>query len=76
MLDNASKLKFYHIEDKNVVMEHKSDNPILRFFPNKNGTKIIFQHQNGDVNLFFPSTETYYHIKLVTDRLDQVLWDN
>ena len=47
MLDNTSKLKFYHIEDKNIVMEHKSDNPILRIFPNKNGTKIIFQHQNG-----------------------------
>lgn len=47
LLDNTSKLKFYHIEDKNVVMEHKPDNPILRMFPNKNGTKLIFQHQNG-----------------------------
>ena len=47
MLDNTSKLKFYHIEDKNVVMEHKPDNSILRVFPNKNGTKLILQHQNG-----------------------------
>ena len=47
MLDNTSKLKFYHIEDKNVVMEHKPDNSILRIFPNKNGTKLILQHQNG-----------------------------
>lgn len=75
-LDNSSKVKFYHIEDKNVVMEHKPDNPILRMFPNKNGTKIIFQHQNGEVNLFSSSTENYSHLKLVTDRADKVLWDN
>lgn len=56
MLDNTSKLRFYHIEDKNIVMEHKPDNPILRIFPNKNGTKIILQHQNGQVNLFFSAT--------------------
>lgn len=75
-LDNSSKIKFYHIEDKNVVMEHKPDNPILRMFPNKNGTKIIFQHQNGEVNLFTSATENYHHLKLVTDRADKVLWDN
>jgi hypothetical protein len=55
-LDNTSRLRFYHIEDKNVVMEHKHDNPILKMFPNKNGTKIIFQHQNGEINLFLSAT--------------------
>jgi hypothetical protein len=45
-------------------------------FPNKTGTKIIFQHQNGEVNLFFSATETYHHLRLVTDRLDKALWDN
>jgi hypothetical protein len=55
-LDNTSRLKFYHIEDKNVIMEHKPDNPILRIFSNKNATKLILQHQNGEVNLFFPTT--------------------
>ena len=55
-LDNTSRLKYYHLEDKNVIMEHKPDNPILRIFPNKNGTKIILQHQNGEVNLFIPTT--------------------
>lgn len=75
-LDNTSRLKFYHLEDKNVIMEHKPDNPILRAFPNKNGTKLILQHQNGEANLFFPATETYHHIKLSTDRIDRVVWDN
>ena len=75
-LDNTYRLKYYHIEDKNVIMEHKPDNPILRVFPNKNGTKLILQHQNGQVNLFFPTTESYHHLKLVTDRVDKVLWDN
>ena len=75
-LDNTYKLKYYHIEDKSVVMEHKPDNPILRIFPNKNGTKLILQHQNGEVNLFFPTTESYHHLKLVTDRVDKVIWDN
>ena len=76
MLDNTSKLKFHHIEDKNVVMEHKPDNSILRIFPNKNGTKLILQHQNGEVNLFFTATESYHPIKLISDRVDKVLWDN
>lgn len=76
MLDNASRLKFFHIEDKNVVMEHKPNNQIIKMFPNKNGTKIILQHQNDEVNLFFPATETYHNLKLVTDRVDRVLWDN
>jgi hypothetical protein len=76
LLDNTSRLKFYHIEDKNVVMEHKPDNPILRFFSNKNGTKMILQHQNGEVNLFFPASESYHHVKLITDRIDKVIWDN
>ena len=76
MLDNTSKLRFYHIEDKNIVMQHKPDNPILRIFPNKNGTKIILQHQNGQVNLFFSATETYHNIKVMVDRVDKVLWDN
>jgi hypothetical protein len=75
-LDSTSRLKFYHIEDKNVIMEHKPDNPILRIFPNKNGTKLILQHQNGEVNLFFPTTESYHHLVLVTDRVDRVIWDN
>ena len=75
-LDNTYRLKYYHIEDKSVVMEHKPDNPILRIFPNKNGTKLILQHQNGEVNLFYPTTETYFTLKMVTDRLDQVVWDN
>ena len=75
-LDNTYRLKYYHIEDKNVIMEHKPDNPILRVFPNKTGTKPILQHQNGEVNLFFPTTESYHHVKLVTDRVDRVLWDN
>jgi hypothetical protein len=75
-LDNTSRLKYYHIEDKNVIMEHKPDNPILRIFPNKNGTKIILQHQNGETNLFFPTTESYHHLNLVTDRVDKVIWDN
>lgn len=75
-LDNTSRLKYYHLEDKNVIMEHKPDNPILRIFPNKNGTKIILQHQNGEVNLFIPTTESYHHVKLVTDRVDRVVWDN
>ena len=76
MLDNTSKLKFYHLEDKNVIMEHKSDNAILKIFPNKNGTKLIFQHQNGEVNLFLSANETYHHVKLMSDRVDRVLWDN
>jgi hypothetical protein len=75
-LDNTSRLKYYHIEDKNVIMEHKPDNPILRIFPNKNGTKIILHHQNGEANLFFPTTESYHHLNLVTDRVDKVIWDN
>lgn len=45
-------------------------------FPNKNGTKIIFQHQNAEVNLFVSATESYHHLKLIADRVDKVLWDN
>ena len=45
-------------------------------FINKSATKLIFQHQNGEVNLFYPNTETYYHIKLVNERVDKIFWDN
>ena len=76
MLDNASRLKYYHIEDQNMILEHKSDNPIVRIFPNKTGTKIVLQHQNGELNLLTSATETLNVIKLVTDRVDNVIWDH
>lgn len=47
MLDNTNRLKYYHIEDQNMILEHRSDNPIVRIFPNKTGTKVVLQHQNG-----------------------------
>ena len=75
-LDTSNKLKLYHVEDKCFVMEHKGDSPIERIFPNKLGTRILFLQRNGELSLLSCTTETVNHVRLVVDRVDNILWDN
>jgi hypothetical protein len=34
MIDSNGKMKYYLIEDNQIVCEHKSQNPIVKVFPN------------------------------------------
>ena len=75
-LDVSNKLRMYHIEDKTFIIEHKGDSPIERIFPNKLGTKILILHRNGELSLLSTNGELTHHVKLVVDRVDNILWDN
>jgi hypothetical protein len=37
-------------------MEYKADSPIVKFYPNKIGTKIMMLHQNGELNMISSTT--------------------
>lgn len=57
-------------------MEYKAESPIVKIYPNKIGTRILLLHQNGELNMISTNTEVINHVKLVSDRVDNVLWDN
>lgn len=53
-VDTTGKLKIYLIEDNTIISEHRSQNPIVKVFPNKKGTKCICIDNTGHGYLFSP----------------------
>lgn len=58
MIDSQGKLKYYLIEDNSVITEHKSENPIVKVFPNFSGTKCICIDNTGNGYLYNPVDNT------------------
>ena len=74
-MDILGKLKFYLIEDNTMISEHRSQNPIVKVFPNKKGTKCICIDNTGNGYLFCPVDDTMLFIPNFSAGTESVLWD-
>jgi len=75
MIDANGKLKYYLIEDNTTICEHKSQNPIVKVFPNFSGTKCICMDNTGNGYLYNPIDDTSIFIPNFSAQTNQVLWD-
>jgi len=75
LLDVAGKLRFYLLEDNQVITEHKSQNPVVKVFPNRKGTKCICIDNTGGGYLFNPVDSSMLFIPDFSASTTSVLWD-
>jgi len=75
MVDAGGKLKYYLIEDHSFVTEHKGQNPIVKVFPNKNGTRCICIDNTGNGYFFNPIDDSILMIPNFSSETHSVLWD-
>lgn len=69
------KLRYYLIEDNTMVSEHRSQNPIVKVFPNRKGTKCVCIDNTGGGYLFCPVDDSMLFIPNFSAGTDKVLWD-
>lgn len=58
MIDNTGKLFYFLIEDGTFVTEHKGQNPLVKVFPNRNGTRCVCIDNTGNGYLYNAVKET------------------
>lgn len=75
MVDASGKLKIYLIDDNTFVSEHRSQNPILKVFPNRKGTKCVCVDNTGNGYLFSPVDDSMHFIPNFAAATDSILWD-
>jgi hypothetical protein len=75
MIDNSGKLKIYIIEDNTFISEHRSQNPLVKVFPNKKGTKCVCVDNTGNGYLFSPVDDSMLFIPNFSAGTDNILWD-
>jgi WD repeat-containing protein 19 len=75
MIDALGKMKYYLIEDNATICEHKSQNPIVKVFPNFSGTKCICMDNTGNGYLFNPIDDTMLFVPNFSPNTNNVLWD-
>ena len=75
MVDSTGKLKIYLIEDNTFISEHRSQNPLVKIFPNKKGTKCVCVDNTGNGYLFSPVDDSMHFIPNFTAATDSILWD-
>lgn len=75
MIDANGKLKYYYIEDNATICEHKSQNPLIKIFPNFSGTKCICMDNTGNGYLYNPIDDSSIFIPNFSSQTNQVLWD-
>lgn len=62
LVDASGKLRYYYIDEHNVISEHRSQNPIVKVFPNQKGTKCVCIDNTGNGYLFSPVNDTMQFI--------------
>lgn len=75
MIDNTGKLKMYLIDDNTFIAEHRSQNPIVKVFPNKKGTKCVCIDNTGNGYLFCPVDDSVHFIPNFVGATENILWD-
>ena len=54
MIDQQGTLRYHLIEENSTIVEHSSQNPIVKVFPNLSGTKCICMDNTGNGYLYNP----------------------
>jgi len=75
MVDSTGKLRYYFIEDNSIVSEHRSQNPIVKVFPNRKGTKCVCIDNTGNGYLFSAVDDQMLFIPNFAAGTENVLWD-
>lgn len=75
MIDNSGKLIYYLIEDGAFVTEHRSENPLVKVFPNRTGTRAVCIDNTGNGYLYNAVKETVQMIPNFQSETKNVLWD-
>ena len=75
MVDTTGKLRIYLIDDNTFITEHRSQNPIVKVFPNKKGTKCVCVDNTGNGYLFSPVDESMQFIPNFSAGTEKILWD-
>lgn len=75
MIDAHGKVKYYLMEDNSVLSEHKSENSIVKVFPNQSGTKCICMDNTGNGYLFNPIDDSQLMVPNFSSTTYNVLWD-
>lgn len=75
MIDAAGKLLYYLIEDCAFVTEHKSQNPLVKVFPNRTGTRCVCIDNTGNGYVLNAVKETVQMIPNFQAETISVLWD-
>lgn len=75
MSDTAGKLKYYLIDENQVISEYSPENPIEKIFPNKSGTKCICIDNTGCGYLYNPVDDSIALIPNFSASVTQALWD-
>ena len=74
-VDSAGMVKYYLIEDNAIVCEHKSENAIVKVFPNQSGTRCICVDKTGNGYLFNPVDDSCLFVPNFSPSTKSVLWD-
>jgi len=75
MVDAQGKMKYYLMEDNSTICEHKSQNPIVKVFPNQSGTKCIVVDKTGSGYLYNPIDDSQLFVPNFAGDTYEVLWD-
>ena len=68
-------MQYYLIEDFAFILEHRSQNPITKVFPNRAGTRAIVIDNTGNGYMFNPVDESVLLIPNFQLGTNSVLWD-
>mmetsp|Transcript_39593 Transcript_39593/g.38130 ORF Transcript_39593/g.38130 Transcript_39593/m.38130 type:complete len:204 (+) Transcript_39593:3-614(+) len=75
MVDSNGKLRYYFIDDNSIVSEHRSQNPIIKVFPNRKGTKCVCIDNTGNGYMFNAVDDMMLFIPNFQGSTENVLWD-
>lgn len=75
MIDAKGVLKYYLIADNSTILEHRSDNKIVKVFPNLSGTKCICVDDTGNGYLFNPVDDSSLVVPNFSGKTYSILWD-
>ena len=75
MIDISGKLKYYLIEENQVISEFNPENPIEKVFPNRSGTKCICIDNTGCGYLYNPVDDSMALVPNFSSTVSKAIWD-
>jgi hypothetical protein len=78
LLDAHGKVSFHLIDDLSeapLITQHQSENPIVKVFPNRKGTRVVCIDNTGNGYLYNPIDDTQLMIPNFSATTNEVLFD-
>ncbi|GFH09592.1 WD_REPEATS_REGION domain-containing protein, partial [Haematococcus lacustris] len=70
------ELTYYLLEDGSSVNEYRHDEGgILHLYPQPDGSRLIFEDDHGNLNLFNPVSDQVLVVPQFTGKAERVMWD-